>query len=436
MEETPRTLNPDAARRVELLATIAAQLGMVSLVERTIGESKGFLYHRRKAGFMGSHQLALATEALGLLPVGLGGTAETDCARRALVPPLRARDRHLAALEQAAMARVAQGGSGLDPEVLTARLEQVDELRFESPQSALQVLVDTCAERLTADQAAHVLAAATACFRMLHRYNLAARSLHLGRQIAAQTGDRWALGVLFQKAVYLYDSLGAPEVSLGFAKEALTIFAELDLRRKIGEALIDQGFCWKKLKELETCLRVLDAAGSYALDLTVSYRATRLQIKSVALTELGRHAEALEHLRLAAREARNSPNLWIQAKLCWAEGRALGSAGVPQLQEAVRLLMDRIPVDAALASVDLAKVYLHSGQAAQAHQVALGMTVFMQPFHRVPAAARAIRDLVLIGRASRGLTLRELEKAERVLSESRSAYYRLARRAPRALGLS
>ncbi len=416
----------EVARTVESLVTVASHLGAICKIERQVGESKSFFHHRMAAGDLRVSQLARIVQAVGArVRLPLGNSAQMP--KREDLLALSSRKRRPTAIEQAAEAALCRDAPGYSPADLVAQLDRVNDLRWESPVEALEV-VRSCLETAAPHQVPDLLGAAAACFRLLHRFADAARCIARGHECALAGGNRLAQGNLLQKSVYLYNSMGAPEVALEFARDELLLFTRLGNPRKIGEALIDLGFCWYQLKNFEESLLANQDAGAYASEMTLKNRATRLQGVSRALHQLGRSEEALEHIRLAIAAAQGCPNPCFKASLLWAEGLALGSAGVPQLQQAVQLQTDRMPIDAALAAIELARAHLNAGQTHEAYRVAREMTVFVQPFHRVLAAAKALRHLILIGKSGHGLTLQTLAAAERAIEESRACYYRRFRR--------
>ncbi len=410
----------EVARILEICFDLATQLGTVSELERAMGEGNGFFQKRISAGDLRASQLARAGWALGVrlrLPMREPGLAS--------LPLLAHRKRKcatLTAVELAAEAALKCTRPGFSPEELEARLEVIDDLRWESPLDALDLAESAC-YLAAPGQVPHFLAAAVACFRLLHQYSAATRCVARAADLARAADDRLALGVLRQKCVYLYDALGAPEIALDLAQEAYELFSRIADDRRMGEALIDQAFCWFQLKQFPACLLALADAERHGPALGIRYRVARLKMQGNALAELGRPEEALERIHLAVAEAEGCGSNWLKAKLLWAEGKARGPAGTAQLEQAVQLLLVPLPIDALLAALDLARAHLSAGQPAAAYRVAREMTVFVQPLNRIPAACKAIRELILIGQASRGLTLRVLEEAERVIQQNRVRYY-------------
>ncbi len=415
----------DVARALEILASLGAQLGTISSLERAVGESKGFLKHRLAARDLRATQLARVGQLLGVR-LGFPLTGNASGPRIDYICP-RMRERKKTRVEAAAEAALLRHSQGLSPTDLAEQLEAANQLRWENPFDALD-LVERACHFAAPEQVPYLLGAATACFRMLHQYKEGARAIARGMELALAAGDRLAVGLLLQKCVYLYDSMGAPEAALDYAKAEYEIFSRLQDERRMGEALVDQAICWFQLRNFEASLLALNDASRHASAMNVESRATRLLQKSLALRGLGKREEALEQLRLAVKEAESGANVCLQGKLFWAEGEMLGIAGAGYLEKAVQLLTPRVPIDAALASVALARIYLVGGSLGEACRVARGMICFVQPLVRIGTASRAIRDLVLIGDAGRGLTLKKLVEAEHALQKSRLSYYRFTRK--------
>ena len=166
----------------------------------------------------------------------------------------------------------------------------------------------------------------------------------------------------------------------------------------------------------------------YQKNLNLRYRVTRLHGTGRALFELGKVRRALVHIVEARIETEGSPNTHLRAKALWTEGAALGKNGIPKLEEAIDILLEPLPIDAALASLDLCKIYLENSCLSAAYHTAKSMTMFVQPFLHVPAVTKALRDLIIIGTASKGLTLTKIARIRTIITKNRTHYFQRIRR--------
>lgn len=346
------------------------------------------------------------------------------------VPPIpRKAERRLTPVEHAVQAALTcqRSGKVLKKTEIFDQLEALDELRYASPLDALSRLEALCA-RIRPPITPYVLAMAASCFRMMERSACASRCLVWGQQLAKRFGDRFAEGELYQRAVYFFASIGIPTIALDCAERAALAYARLCHRRKLGESFVDMGFCYYQLQRWQDCVQVCTDSSPFRSALSYKYRAARLQHIGASVFHLGDQDRALEFIRRARIEASASRNNLHEAKALWAEGWALGGhEGAEKLEKAIEFMANLYPIDAALASTDLCKIHLSTGRVADAYSVASRMTLFVQPLLPVPAASHALRELILLGTAAHGLTVRILDQTTQALEQSRTRYYQRVR---------
>lgn len=341
------------------------------------------------------------------------------------LPAITKKDRELQPVELAAKDAMTRD-CVLEPLDFDRRIEDIDDLRYTSPAKALRE-IEQLAEIAGAPQVPYVLAVAVSCYRMLAKETYASRCIIQAREAAEFLGDRFAIGELYQRSVYHLDSFGFPTLALECAERATNIYATLDHRQKVGESIIDQGFCYFQLGMFEKCIETNECGGKYHQDLKLRHRFTRLHGIARAYFQLGELNEALKYVIAARVETEGSSDVYLRAKALWTEGAALGCRGVPKIEDAIELLQDTLPIEAALASLDLCRIYLEFKDFVEAHKIAKGMTVFMQPFHHVPVVTKALLELILIGTAAQGLTLTQVARVRKIIQKSRSRYFQRAR---------
>ena len=99
---------------------------------------------------------------------------------------------------------------------------------------------------------------------------------------------------------------------------------------------------------------------------------------------------------------------WARAKLLWLKASVhldLNeiSPAVATLEEVIAILVDIHPGEAALATCELVRVFLHQGQGEAAYKAAISMRAFVEPFRYNRIISAAIGDLLRSGQ--KGLTL-------------------------------
>jgi tetratricopeptide (TPR) repeat protein len=116
------------------------------------------------------------------------------------------------------------------------------------------------------------------------------------------------------------------------------------------------------------------------------------------LTDFGRAEEALAQLERFRHTYREFSSSWTELRLAWLEGRIAGRLGqLDEAESALRevrrsFLAEGHGYDAALVTLDLARLYLEEGRTAEVRTLAAEMLdVFLsQDIHRQALAALAV----------------------------------------------
>lgn len=319
-----------------------------------------------------------------------------------------------------------------EPSVAAVSAEQLDELdeeRYSDPKRALNQL-EGLSRDADAESAVPLLGVAASCYRLMFGLREAAACIVAGRALAEET-RRWrALGDLHQRATYILAAAGLMSCAEYEAERASLLFVRLADRGKIGESLIDQAYCKAKFKRFDESYRLYRAAESYLDHLPLRYRVACFQGSGATLARMGRTVEACRYLALATTAARDSHNPLLVGKVVWLRGVILTGedihAGVTALQEAIDILSPAHPIDAVLAAVDLARAFARCGRLDEAYAAAKKMRGFVlrEPLVKMEAAQQALRDLISIGEAARGLSMERLDLVARAVIEGRTAYLR------------
>ena len=222
-----------------------------------------------------------------------------------------------------------------------------------------------------------------------------------------------------------------------------------DLRRRLGagqETGYDLGVLLRILEVLEVddrlfFGRVLGSAGAVESQrLALEHldedehrnRFSALQGLALYHCELGDQEKAREFALLAA-ELSSHVGSWLGSKLLRLQARiAIAQRQYAQaesyLREALDLVMQISPGEAALATTELARALVLQRRGDEAEEVARSMTRFIDPLEdRSPVSAAAVLELVLCGQAGRGLTVERIDQVASVLEEERARPRKRAR---------
>ncbi len=398
----------------------AMQHGAIKEFEQRIGMGHGFLTNRKDEGDLKLSTFFSLAEFLEIPPDelisdSLDGEGEKELRLARLAP-----GRPLPELVARAYERLNPEEEMADQVSLVAQLEHLDELRYEDPARALAEL-KSLIPSLPSAEVLRFLGVGASCYRLLFHFGTALQCLEAARQIALLRGDRSAVGDVYQRAVYVLQSMDRGDRAMAAAQQATLIYSRLGGSAKIGESLLEQAYCHSTNHRLDKALEFYLDAHRYLDQMSPRCRVACLQGIGSMLTKLGRAKEALPYLE-AAKACVPLRNPMMTGKLLWLSALTKASLEQPGAAQdaarAVDLLLPKYPVDAALCSVDLAGIFLQTGQPHLAHATARDMIRFIdrEPLRRIRAAQEGLRDLIVIGEASRGLTLQHLRQtAVRIL---------------------
>lgn len=306
-------------------------------------------------------------------------------------------------------------------------LEEMDQLRYDDPEGALEQLLAK-AGSTPAELEAHYLGVCGSAYR-----NLACRSIQaapaleqarehiaLGLWIAGRRGDTRALGDLLLRKSYVVAEHGDYAESLALAERASGLFDRAGHRPGRGKALADQGLYLYNLGRLE------EAVSAYAAALELLPREDRRcwcsahQVSGLCFLKLGQPRKALEYAERAVRFVPDSV-AW-KTKLRWFQASVLTDLDELELAESqlggvVEALQSIHYGEAALASCDLVRVQVLRGRPGPAWETAVAAHALVFPLSGHRVVAGALVELFRGGRQA--LSLELVGKVKATLEKAR-----------------
>lgn len=265
--------------------------------------------------------------------------------------------------------------------------------------------------------------------RTLGKLDEAQAVLCRGFELALEQGNRHAVGELAQRAAYVLVDRGQYERALTLAERATSEFvAEGDVVGA-GKTLVDRGGWERAVGRPEEALRLFRAALRYlpAHSERIDVRKNRFAcwtLLGVLYSELEQPKRASRFLRRARHIAAAGLGrrmlvdvLTLDASISRQGGDYSRAADL--LTEALPILHDLEPLDAALTAIDLAKIQLVMGRAVEAYETAKSMTLLLKPLERNPVAAAAITELVRVALTGQGLNATILDRVAKDLAKGR-----------------
>ncbi len=258
-------------------------------------------------------------------------------------------------------------------------LERCEEIRRHNPQAGLLVarVATALAHKISKQSCGslrswcslqvHALAVSANAQRSISDFAAAEATCQIARFLYLEDADDLARADLLQSLVYLRRDQRRFEQAERYASMAIEIYKELRQHHLWGCALVDRGVLairsnepFKAATDLFEAMSLIDRQQNPAY----YYLAAHNLAVALADDRESNPIEALYWLRYAQQINEEPESSFSQIKLLWAEGRILEKQGM--LSEAehflqtvrLRLLEHRTLDDYALASLDLAGVYL------------------------------------------------------------------------------
>jgi tetratricopeptide (TPR) repeat protein len=285
---------------------------------------------------------------------------------------------------------------------------------------------DEYGARLVADLEARAWMVLANARRIASDLSGSERAFRIAHSLLAEgTGDPLEEArLLSMKAVLRSDQRRFPEAG-GFLEQAIGIYRRTGQRRSLGQTLIRKGTALGEAGEAADAIKFL-REGVQLLDLEQDRRWVLVGKHNMVLylSELGEVREALqllEETRPLYAQLGESLNLvrlrWLEGRLALAQGRVAEAEGaLCQVREA--FIERAMGFDAALATLDLATVYLTRGRTGEIKQ----LTAEMVPiFEALGTFREAIAALVVFRQAveAEQVTLRLIQDVSGFLEKSR-----------------
>ncbi len=432
-DSPPREADPEAwVRRVHTVLRRVfrrAGRGSIQRVEAALGIFSGSFRQWRKRGQLELDMLFRALEELGVDPARFwvevfGGDSDpVHLAKRPTAPP-----------RDSVVRRAVARWHGPPPEKSTAMIEQrwrrLDGLRGEDPRLAVRRLK---AELKHADPPwiPRLLAAYGSDRRAQARLDQALEALHYALLLAEEHDGRSACADILQRLGVAYAYTGNHTLGLLFAKEAAYEYRMAGDVRGEGRSWVDQGSRYFHLGRFDDAAAAYKAALSCLPSDEARHRFSAYQCLAVICLRKSWLHSAAKHLKdadeLTSRVGRDLLALLLATK-------AKVAIKLENLAEAEKCFGEELaihkvtsPIDAAVVSVELARVQLSRGRLGPALETVKSMSSLLEPLKGNAIVSGVIRELVRMVLDRMQMTDRILGQALQLIKQERA---RLVRRAP------
>ena len=213
------------------------------------------------------------------------------------------------------------------------------------------------------------------CLRQLGKLDDALAAIDEGLIAARRLDQVWDEANLLQRQAVVIAAQGHFRNALGISRESLYLYLLADDSDRVGTVLVDQAMFEFHLQEFKACCQAHLAALRWLKEASYLNRYTAHLGLALSYRELRESELSLKHLN----EAKGIlPYLGesMASKFLWFEGRIACEVGRPDLAE--RLFRQVLPsflasgqgLEAALATIELARALVAQGRVAEASRVA------------------------------------------------------------------
>ena len=399
--------------------------GTIARIEKKLGLNSGYFAYHRNIGTLDVGVLFDALHLMGIDPVAFFAEAVKEAKQIEEIvgddppkPILKVMDATAAAAEdfddddsgagavqQPGVSAAAETSSG--PEMISREwLEEIDELRYEKPAKALELLLEV---RVTVELAPEYLGVCGSVYRLLIQLGHAQRCIRLGLALARQTGVSTVEADLLQRLSYVWFADGYYRNALEIAERATGIYDRVGQMSGVGKSMCDQALFLRALEKpseaVATSLRALEF-----VDRIPRHKAAALHLLGCCYRESGNLEKALKYLRGA--DSITGMGAAVSGKITWL--RAAIEIDLGRLGEAERCLtlavasLQKVDLaDFALASVHLVWVQLLRGRRDKAWTTALSTRFLVMELSHNKVVASAIAELIRGGQAALNAALAE-----------------------------
>ncbi len=396
--------------------------GSIRRVEATMGLFDGAIRQWRKRDQLELDALFRILDELGVEPARFwvevfGGNFDpVDLAKRPTAAP---RD----PVVRRAVARWQGPPPSKAAEMTEGRWRELDGLRGNDPKRAVRKL-KAALKRAEPRWIPRLLGAYGSALRALARLDQAIEALHYALLIAEDHDDRGVCADLLQRLGVAYAYTGNHAFGLLFAKEAAYEYRMAGDLRGEGRSWVDQGLRYLNLDRLADA----GAASKAALGCLPQDESRNRYSAHHTLALVYQHQGQIRQAAEAARCAEELAPILAEdltAGLHTIKAELAAAAGDygPAEQEfaaATEAYRTISPIDAALASVDLARIQVLRARLGQAEETVKSMAAFLEPLKENAVVTEAILQLVRLVLTGSELTLRVLDRLRHVLEEERA----------------
>ncbi|MEM9598862.1 MAG: hypothetical protein AAGD06_31635 [Acidobacteriota bacterium] len=305
--------------------------------------------------------------------------------------------------------RLRHTASYRDPEVASAYLDGLDQLRHHEPRLAIKLVVSMVVDflpKLEADtRRLRLLCRALAVYESAQRlsgeFATAARALRVALGLSREQGFLDLTANLLMRGSYHFMGRRRPELGLHLLREAQEIYFDLDDAAGLAKVTVNRGVLTYNLDQFDKVKELMTRAlGRLQVLEERSPRHELAAYQHLALAHQGQgQLDLAEHwLERASTEFETDEVVW--AKLAWqratllAERRAFGESELLLRRSAEILGRQEHPIQTALVSLDLVDVLLSQQLHHEACLVAKDMAHMLELFRHHPLAEAAMVEFV------------------------------------------
>ena len=312
-------------------------------------------------------------------------------------------------------------GLGESDDAQCSALKKIENERFHDPLHTLSILEDEVA-KLPHGQIPYLLCIAASCFRLVLEYDKAEICLDAAERMA---GNKAVVrGHILQRWTYLLANMGYHDLALSRAEKSTILFSGIGNWSKVGESLVDRGWCHLVSKSFRDSLELYYSAWSLEEHLNKPNRISCLHGISSSLVRLGRPLEAQKYCLLSIEQFRNY-DPFILGKSNYLAGiieKALGNTrkSTDYFLASIKALSSSFPIDATIVSLDLAVTYLHLHELESARELISSISDQIRYFESVPQIRDLLLDLMATVALRRNLDLEKIKRLQKRIEKDRA----------------
>lgn len=265
----------------------------------------------------------------------------------------------------------------------------------------------------------------SACQLRIHRNDHAHAALCFVHESANALGARYVRADALLRLTEVALRLSADaEVALTIANESYLQFSDVGSASGIGKAMLIRARHLFHLGQIESSARNFLLALDQ-LPAESPYRCSAHQSLGLLYLEQGDYGPSRQHLDVAL--ALSQEDRYEQGTAIWTRARLAAHLGeFSQAVEGFRLAREKLsapaPIQAVLASLDLAELHLVNGSSEAAAAVTKELIPLLQPLRIYPVIEGVVLGLLRITISGATLTLETLQNASRKIRKTEPVY--------------